>query len=148
MEDDITRPPADDITRRPADVSLDDRSAADAAVERLLALLGKRHTLALLYLFARDPGPWRFGEVETELGVSPTTLTERLRDLTAAGFLTRTAYDETPPRVEYVATDRADALKPAFTALYCWSGEYGLADEGGRPPDGTTPTSRTNPEAT
>lgn len=121
-----TRPTDDpvDHAARP----LAERNAADEAVDRLLGLLGRRHALALLYLFARDEGPWRFGELAAELDVSPTTLTQRLRELVDAGLLDRTAYDERPPRVEYVATERAAALKPAFTALYRWSGEHGLAD--------------------
>jgi DNA-binding HxlR family transcriptional regulator len=102
-----------------------DREAADAAVADLLALLGKRHTLSLLYLFARDPGPWRFGELEARLDLSPTTLSDRLAELTAEGFLDRTDREEVPPRVEYVATERAEALKPAFGHLYGWCRKYG-----------------------
>lgn len=102
-----------------------DREATDAAVADLLAFLGKRHTLSILYLFARDPGPWRFGELESRLDLSPTTLSARLAELTARGFLERTEHEEVPPRVEYVATDRADALKPAFAHLYGWASQYG-----------------------
>lgn len=99
---------------------------ADAEVADLLALLGKRHTLELLYVFARDPGPWRFGELETGLGLSPTTLSLRLSECVEAGFLERQVHDEHPPRVEYVATERAEALKPAFTHLYRFVTEYGI----------------------
>ena len=115
-----------------SELTPEERAAADAAVADLLSLLGKRHTLRLLYLFARDPGPWRFGEVESELGLSPTTLSERLSDLVEAGFVERRAYDERPPRVEYTATERAEALKPAFAHLYRFTREYGPAGGGGR----------------
>ena len=108
-----------------SELAPEERAAADAAVADLLALLGRRHTLRLLYLFARDPGPWRFGEIEDRLGLSPTTLSERLSDLVEAGFLERRAYDERPPRVEYTATERAEALKPAFAHLYRFTREYG-----------------------
>ena len=109
----------------------EERAAADEAVAELLSLLGKRHTLRVLYLFARDPGPWRFGEIESELGLSPTTLSERLSELVEAGFLERRAYDERPPRVEYTATERAEALKPAFSHLYRFTQEYGLGSGSG-----------------
>ncbi|WP_276260701.1 winged helix-turn-helix transcriptional regulator [Haloglomus litoreum] len=112
-------------TRPPAECPPIGRDGADSAVAALLALLGKRHTLAILYRFASDPTPWRFGELEAELGISPTTLSERLAELTAAGFLDRHSYDERPPRVEYIATPRLEGLKPAFTELYRWSSEYG-----------------------
>jgi DNA-binding HxlR family transcriptional regulator len=110
-----------------SELASEDRVAADRAVADLLALLGKRHTLRVLYLFARDPGPWRFGEVESELGLSPTTLSERLAELVEAGFLERRAHDEHPPRVEYTATERSEALKPAFAHLYRFTTEYGPA---------------------
>lgn len=108
-----------------SELAPEERATADAAVADLLALLGRRHTLRVLYLFARDPGPWRFGEIEAELGLSPTTLSERLSELVGAEFLERVAYDEHPPRVEYTATERAEALKPAFSHLYRFTAEYG-----------------------
>lgn len=118
-----------DVERGPlpgwVDLTPEERAAADAAVADLLSLLGRRHTLAVLYLFARDPGPWRFGEIESRLEISPTTLSERLSDLVDAGFLGRRAYDESPPRVEYTATERAEALKPAFAHLYRFTARYG-----------------------
>ncbi|WP_254829855.1 winged helix-turn-helix transcriptional regulator [Haloglomus salinum] len=116
---------SDGSANESAECPPDGRDGPDRAVAALLALLGKRHTLAILYRFASDSTPWRFGELETDLGISPTTLSERLTELTAAGFLDRHSYDERPPRVEYTATPRLEGLKPAFTELYRWSGEYG-----------------------
>lgn len=96
----------------------------DAAVVDLLHLLGKAHTMAILYAFARDPGPWRFGELEAVLDVSPNTLTERLRELVATGLLAREPYAEITPRVEYRATEKSEALNPVFAHLYSWVGRY------------------------
>lgn len=96
-------------------------AAADRAVAALLDLLARRHTLALLYVFARDPGPWRYSELQQALDVPQNSLTRRLGDLVEAGLLNRRAYPEIPPRVEYTASDRAEALKPVFTRLYEWS---------------------------
>lgn len=102
-----------------------DCAEIDGDVAALLALLGKRHTLRVLHIFAEDRGPWRFTDLEGALDILPTTLSARLAELTAAGFLDRRAYDERPPRVEYTGTDQAEALKPAFSALYGWTSEYG-----------------------
>lgn len=96
-------------------------AAADRAVATLLDLIAKRHTLDLLYVFARDPGPWRYNHLEEALSIPQNSLTRRLADLVEAGLLDRTAYAEVPLRVEYTATDRAEALKPVFTRLYEWS---------------------------
>ena len=60
------------------------------------------------------------------IGISPNTLSERLKELTAAGLLTRQAYSEVPLRVEYATTERADALKPVFSHLQAWAEDYRL----------------------
>jgi DNA-binding HxlR family transcriptional regulator len=102
-------------------------------VSTLLALLGKSHTTAILFhLVYQDPRPWRFNELEDVLDISPNTLTERLKELVSYGLLTRTAYDEIPPRVEYDATEKATALMPVFQNLYRWAHEHDLepVDEG------------------
>ncbi|MDY6764142.1 MAG: helix-turn-helix domain-containing protein [Halobacteria archaeon] len=98
----------------------------DDAVAELLALLGRAHTLSILYVFARHGGPWRFGELQKRLGVPPNTLTARLTELVAAGLLERHSYDEIPPRVEYTGTESANALKPAFAQLYTWTRTHAL----------------------
>ncbi|AUX10602.1 MarR family transcriptional regulator [Halalkaliarchaeum desulfuricum] len=49
--------------------------------------------------------------------------------MTDAGLLSRTAYDEVPPRVEYEPTEKARALFPAFGHLHVWAHEYELATE-------------------
>jgi DNA-binding HxlR family transcriptional regulator len=114
------------------------RAAAPAAeverVERtmadLLSLLGKAHTMAVLREFALEEGPWRFTELEERLGVSPNTLSERLKELTRTGLLSRRAYDEIPPRVEYTATERAHDLFPVFGHLARWAEVHDLDPEG------------------
>ena len=65
--------------------------------------------------------PRRFGEIQRSLGdVHAPVLTVRLRELAAAGLLTRKMYPEIPPRVEYRLTARGQALRPAITALRRW----------------------------
>ncbi|MFC6824777.1 winged helix-turn-helix transcriptional regulator [Halopelagius fulvigenes] len=86
--------------------------------------LGRAHMIAILHFFAVDPGPWRFTELREHLTVPPTTLTDRLRELTAAGLLNRRSYDEIPPRVEYSATESAIALRPTFRCLSLWVEQY------------------------
>ncbi|MBN3839404.1 helix-turn-helix domain-containing protein [Burkholderia sp. Ac-20349] len=67
-------------------------------------------------------GSLRFGEVRKALpGITQHMLTAQLRALEADGLVNRTAYAEIPPRVEYVLTDHARALKPIFVALTKWA---------------------------
>lgn len=55
----------------------------------------------------------RFGELERSLaGISPRTLSLRLRALEEQGIVRRETYSEVPPRVEYSLTDKGRALVP------------------------------------
>ncbi len=90
----------------------------------LFRLLGSAHTLAILRVFAADPGPHRFSDLEDELGISPTTLSDRLEELCEAGVLDRRSHDEIPPRVEYRPTEKGEALRPVLEAVADWIDEY------------------------
>jgi DNA-binding HxlR family transcriptional regulator len=58
-------------------------------------------------------GPCRFCELERSLqGISPRTLSLRLRALEEQGIVARRTYPEVPPRVEYELTDKGNALVP------------------------------------
>ena len=55
----------------------------------------------------------RFCELERSLqGISPRTLSLRLRALEAEGIVERRTYPEVPPRVEYTLTPKGEALVP------------------------------------
>lgn len=95
-------------------------------VADLLDLLGKTHTMAVLSAFAFAEEPLRFSDIESDLDIAPNTLSTRLSDLTDAGLLDRTAYDEVPPRVEYTPTEKAESLFPVFAHLHHWAIEYSL----------------------
>src|SRR5437899_8078680 len=63
-------------------------------------------------------GPRRFSELERSCpGISPRTLSERLRGLEHEGFIVRRSYPETPPRVEYELTEKGLALLPIIEAM-------------------------------
>lgn len=92
----------------------------------LFSLLGRAHTLEILHeVLIEGESPFRFSELQDELGLSPNTLSRRLEELVEAGFLTRTSYDEIPPRVEYEATEQLAALEPTFRELSAWMEQYG-----------------------
>ena len=66
-------------------------------------------------LIIRDLGEGRarFCELERSLtGISPRTLSLRLRDLEQEGIVERQTFSEVPPRVEYALTDKGRALLP------------------------------------
>ena len=51
-------------------------------------------------------------------------LTLQLRDLEADGLVTRTAFAEVPPRVEYTLTEVGASLGPIVTAMGMWGKAY------------------------
>ncbi|MFB6205598.1 MAG: winged helix-turn-helix transcriptional regulator [Haloglomus sp.] len=132
MDSDLPRGREEAIAKRES-LSTEERERMEATVSDLMDLFGKAHTIAVLRTFALSTEPWRFSELEDELGISPNTLSERLKELVAAGLLTRTSYDEIPPRVEYEATEKAEALFPAFGHIHRWAHEHRL-----EPADGET----------
>ncbi len=100
---------------------------AGCEVADLFRLLSKAHMLETLHVLIRhSDGPLRFVDLQQKLGISPNTLSERLKALVATGFLTRTAYNEIPPRVDYEATQKARDLCGVFDALDAWAGRHDL----------------------
>src|SRR3954465_5265713 len=58
-------------------------------------------------------GSQRFCELERSLeGISPRTLSLRLRALEEEGIVARNTFPEVPPRVEYALTEKGVALVP------------------------------------
>jgi len=82
----------------------------------VLQTLSTRWTLPLIKALAK--GPLRPSELTKQLdGISAKSLTQRLRELESVGLLTRTAYQEIPPRVVYELTDRGLDLLYVLDAL-------------------------------
>jgi DNA-binding HxlR family transcriptional regulator len=82
-------------------------------------------------LLVRDlsEGRSRFCELERSLnGISPRTLSLRLRALEEEGIVERQTYAEVPPRVEYTLTAKGRALIPIIEGMRAY-GERWLGAE-------------------
>jgi DNA-binding HxlR family transcriptional regulator len=92
----------------------------DCPVARTLDLIGERWTGLLL----RDlllHGPRRFQDFQNSLGgVAPNTLSARLKSMEDDGLIERVLYNERPPRLEYVLTERGKSLGPVIRAMRDW----------------------------
>jgi DNA-binding HxlR family transcriptional regulator len=93
-------------------------------VGTLLELLTGAHAMSLVYYLFCEQRPIRFKELEQVTSASPKVLSQRLKELVAAGLVTRRSYDESPPRVEYELTTMANELAPALQFLYAWAARY------------------------
>ena len=84
-----------------------------------LEIVGHKWTLLIVEQLLA--GPRRFTEIERALGgANPKMVTARLRELEAAGLVSRTVYAEVPPRVVYALTEGGRELRPAVEALRRW----------------------------
>jgi DNA-binding HxlR family transcriptional regulator len=66
----------------------------------------------------------RFTEIRDAMGISPKVLTETLRTLERDGIVTRTAYAEIPPRVEYELTSLGQTLREPLAAIRDWAEQH------------------------
>ena len=67
----------------------------------------------------------RFCELERSLaGISPRTLSLRLRAREEEGIVERRTYPEVPPRVEYELTDKGLALLPLIDDMRTYGREW------------------------
>lgn len=92
-------------------------------VATTVALIGSKWKLLIIRnLLAR---PWRFNELKKDLeGISQKVLTDSLRSLEADGIITRTAYPEVPPRVEYALSELGESMRPIINSMETWGISY------------------------
>ena len=94
------------------------------------AIIGDRW--ATMIMAATNWGCHRFGEYQKEIMISPHILSKRLSMLTDCGMLERRAYQQSPPRHEYVLTDKGDSFYPIIVGLMTF-GDRWVADKDGPP---------------
>jgi DNA-binding HxlR family transcriptional regulator len=86
----------------------------------ILDRVGDKWT-ALVVLVLLD-GRQRFSRLRAEMGgIAPKVLTETLRRLERDGIVTRTAFPEIPPRVEYELTPLGRSLEQPIRAITAWA---------------------------
>jgi DNA-binding HxlR family transcriptional regulator len=96
--------------------SVPDAAAATCPVLATAQIVSGKWTLVMLRDLAE--GPRRFSELERSLaGISPRTLSIRLRALEDEGIVERREFPEMPPRVEYRLTAKGAALAPIVDAM-------------------------------
>jgi DNA-binding HxlR family transcriptional regulator len=101
-----------------------DTYGLDCPVARTLDIIGERWSVLILRdLFLN--GARRFQDFENSLsGISPNTLSARLKRLEESGIVERRFYEEHPPRAEYVLTAKGRELGPVMKALRAWGGRH------------------------
>jgi DNA-binding HxlR family transcriptional regulator len=90
--------------------------ATSCAVAACAEIIGAKWTALLVHDLSE--GPRRFSQLERSCaGISPRTLSERLRAVEDEGIVERHSYPESPPRVEYELTQKGESLLPIIDAM-------------------------------
>lgn len=91
----------------------------NCAVSRTLKIVGSKWTMLLIHNIF--DGKKRFGELQRSLpGISPKTLTQRLRELEQHGIISKKVYAEVPLHIEYSLTDKGKSLRGVIRSLENW----------------------------
>lgn len=88
-----------------------------------LAVMGGKWKPLILYHL--QGGPRRFGELKRRVaGISEKVLIQQLRELVAAGVLTRRDHQRVPPMVDYTVTPFGLTLAEALMPLCVWGNQH------------------------
>jgi DNA-binding HxlR family transcriptional regulator len=91
-------------------------------------IISGKWTLLLIRDLAE--GSQRFCELERSLdGISPRTLSLRLRALEENAIVERRTYPEVPPRVEYALTEKGRALVPLIEDMRAYGRRWLLKSD-------------------
>lgn len=98
-----------------------DPGYAACPIRNIVDRFGDKWSLLVLYNLHTN-GCMRFSAIHRQMtDISQKMLTSTLRRLEQDGLLSRKAYPEVPPRVEYTLTRRGESLMPHLVSLIGWA---------------------------
>ncbi|WP_432132512.1 winged helix-turn-helix transcriptional regulator [Streptomyces tendae] len=94
-----------------------------AFVRQVLDRVGDKWSMLIIAVL--EHGPLRYTDLQRQIpGISQRMLTHTLRQLVEDGLVTRTAYAEVPPRVEYALAPLGRGLHEIVTQLIGWAADH------------------------
>jgi DNA-binding HxlR family transcriptional regulator len=94
-------------------------SEQKCGVNSTIKIIGKKWTILILHELCS--GTKRFGEIQRILpGISPKTLSERLKELEKDGIVNKKVFAEIPLHVEYSLTPKGQSLKKIINQMANW----------------------------
>ncbi|PCJ64925.1 MAG: transcriptional regulator [Bacteroidetes bacterium] len=89
------------------------------SLTQAISVIGGKWKPLIIYSLNRSSK--RFGQLDaTILGISRKVLTSQLNELLRDKLISREAFAETPPRVEYSLTSKGKELIPIFGSIAEW----------------------------
>jgi DNA-binding HxlR family transcriptional regulator len=97
-------------------------------LEGIINIIAKKWAILVISIIGHHE-KIRFNDIMQRLsGISPRTLSDVLKDLRQANLISREAFAEIPPRVEYSLTDDGKKLCDAVLPLIRWAEERDTMD--------------------
>src|SRR5258708_14799719 len=94
----------------------------ECGVSNTLKVIGSKWTLLIVQDLCT--GTKRFGQLQLSLsGISPRTLSARLKQLEADAVVRKKIFAKVPPKVEYSLTTKGRSLKGIIEQLRLWGEE-------------------------
>ncbi|MBY0404585.1 MAG: helix-turn-helix transcriptional regulator [Cyanobacteria bacterium] len=98
--------------------------SVESPVERAMELIGDKYSFQIIHIlhqFERQ----RFVEIEEQInGISPRTLSARLKHLDRYGLINRHQFPTIPPRVEYSLTEKGKDLHRVLNEIEVWANNW------------------------
>ncbi|OUR83885.1 transcriptional regulator [Colwellia psychrerythraea] len=99
---------------------LDKKGALDCPIRDVINRIGDKWSLLILVVLSEQPT--RFNELKRTIGdISQKVLTKVLKELEQEGYITRTAFDESPPKVVYDLTEMGLSVLTPVGQLIDWA---------------------------
>lgn len=87
----------------------------------IITTLSRKYAIQLISIIGAHES-MRFAEIEDHLpDASTSTISKRLSEFEEAELVTRTQYDEIPPRVEYALTEEGSEVRNRLEPLLEWA---------------------------
>lgn len=96
------------------------KAACDCPITATIDIIGGKWKPVIIWILIQEPK--RFGELHKSIpGISLKVLSRQLKELEAHGIITRKAYPEVPPKVEYSLSEKGRSLTNIMQQLASWS---------------------------
>ncbi|MCL4451108.1 MAG: helix-turn-helix transcriptional regulator [Candidatus Thermoplasmatota archaeon] len=100
--------------------SLNDEKICLCAFDGIIDIIGRKWAILLISMLG-EYGDLRFNQLYRKLeGISPSTLSKTLSELSARGILTRTVNQGKPANVVYGLSERGRDLRDSLVPLLNW----------------------------
>ncbi|MEF8874926.1 MAG: helix-turn-helix domain-containing protein [Candidatus Thermoplasmatota archaeon] len=95
-------------------------------VEGLIDVVSKKWAICIISHLGEEEEGYRFNELQRSLnGISPKSLSDRLKELNEEGLVNRDVEESVPPKVTYTLTQDGRELHEKLKPLVRWVNQRG-----------------------